>query len=661
MGFKLALKNARRQAGNYAVYFITVTMSVALIFAINNVICNRQLQVFADTVKELGQGLDMLIWFIALVMVFVLGYGTSFMLKLRKREFGTYMILGMKRKNVMTIFMFETLILDGAALVCGILLGLGVYQAMMLIVCSIMEVPPMFSVYSGRAFFMTVLMVAVIFILASFASGLYLRKVTIRELLKGTEKKSKKPTDHPWLWFFLGFCCLGLMILSVLFFSREMDRWAATVNRNASWIFSLIFLFGIGIFGFHLALAKCLMYVLMKNKKLCSRGTNIFLLRQLWSQLGTNALMAGFLSVLITFAVAGANVSFTQKTSAQASLDRTVPFDIVGCLDMSREHAYDFDTATALIRDKVPVKEMLDYNVYTDGTRPVTQAVGFTVAYDMNSPAWEEFGPPDYYISLSDFNRFARALGRDALPEDGRFYLVSDMSLELEIEGGFTLEKNGLTAEYGGFIGSFPRVAFVYYTVIVPDEMIRGMDIAYKYRCFTLEDVPFDAQALSQALTYIDENSAFGPEERCDYQIKACIRMEDNSTSAMIVVAALYIAMIFIFMAMAILALKTLAGINDDRRRYKALYRIGAGPKVLYQTLFRQILIFFFFPAVLPLALSLVIAWMCEKIISVSGFPQLSGSVYVNGAMIALVILGVYVLYFFAAWQIGKRNVFSGE
>ena len=399
----------------------------------------------------------------------------------------------------------------------------------------------------------------------------------------------------------------------------------------------------------------------MKNKKLCSRGTNTFLLRQLWSQLGTNALMAGLLSVLITFAVAGANVSFTQKTSAQAALDRTVPFDIVGCLDMSREYAYDFDAATSMIREEVPIKEMLDYNVYTDGTRPVTQAVGFTVAYDMSSPAWEEYGPPDYYISLSDFNRFARALGRDELPEDGRFYLVSDISLELELEDGLTLEKNGLTAEYGGFIDSFPRVAFVYYVVIVPDEMIRGMDIAYMYRCFTLEDGPFDAQALSQALTYTDENGTFGPEERCDYEIKDCIRMEDNSTSAMIVVTALYIAMIFIFMAMAILALKTLAGVNDDRRRYMALYRIGSGPKVLCQTLFRQILVFFFFPAILPLALSLVIAWMCEKMIRISGFPQLSGSLYVNGAVIALVILGIYVLYFFAAWQIGKRNVFSGE
>ena len=129
----------------------------------------------------------------------------------------------------------------------------------------------------------------------------------------------------------------------------------------------------------------------------------------------------------------------------------------------------------------------------------------------------------------------------------------------------------------------------------------------------------------------------------------------------MIVVTALYIAMIFIFMAMAILALKTLAGVNDDRRRYMALYRIGSGPKVLCQTLFRQILVFFFFPAILPLALSLVIAWMCEKMIRISGFPQLSGSLYVNGAVIALVILGIYVLYFSAAWQIGKRNVFSGE
>lgn len=163
------------------------------------------------------------------------------------------------------------------------------------------------------------------------------------------------------------------------------------------------------------------MHGLMKSKKLCSRGTNTFVLRQLWDRLSSNALMAGLLAVLLTFAVAGANISFTQKASAQASLDRTVPFDIVGCLDPSADYAYDFDQAGDIIESVVPVRETLDYNVYIDGTRPVTSAVGFTVAYDNDSSAaslMEQSGPPDYYVRLSDFNRFAEALGQETIPED---------------------------------------------------------------------------------------------------------------------------------------------------------------------------------------------------------------------------------------------------
>ena len=117
----------------------------------------------------------------------------------------------------------------------------------------------------------------------------------------------------------------------------------------------------------------------------------------------------------------GANISFTQKASAQASLDRTVPFDIVGCLDPSADYAYDFDQAGDIIESVVPVRETLDYNVYIDGTRPVTSAVGFTVAYDNGSSVaslMEQSGPPDYYVRLSDFNRFAEALGQETLPKD---------------------------------------------------------------------------------------------------------------------------------------------------------------------------------------------------------------------------------------------------
>lgn len=312
MKFKLALKNVRRQLGNYGIYFITVTMTVALMFAMNNVLYNDQIRVFAGIMKDLRQGLDFLLWFIAMVTAFVLGYGTSFMLRLRKREFGTYMILGMKRKDVMGIFLAETLFLAAAALISGIFLGLVVYQAMMAVVCRLMEVPLMFSGYSLDALKMTVILVLVIFALASAASAFYLRKVTIYQLLYGTEKKPCKTGAHGWFWMCLAVLCLGAGFFCIVFFNREMESWATTINRNASWIMLLMGVFGAAVLGWHISLAKCLMHGLMKSKKLCSRGTNTFVLRQLWDRLGSNALMAGLLAVLLTFAVAGANISFTQ-------------------------------------------------------------------------------------------------------------------------------------------------------------------------------------------------------------------------------------------------------------------------------------------------------------------------------------------------------------
>ena len=86
---KLAVRNVRRQIGNYLIYFITVSLTVALMFAFNSVVYSPQLQQAADAMDELKTGLTAITVFISLIVAFVLGYATSFMLRLRKREFGT--------------------------------------------------------------------------------------------------------------------------------------------------------------------------------------------------------------------------------------------------------------------------------------------------------------------------------------------------------------------------------------------------------------------------------------------------------------------------------------------------------------------------------------------------------------------------------------------
>ena len=82
---KLAARNVKRQIGNYLIYFITVTLTVSLMFAMNNIIYSEQLmQIAQDTgMVESLIGISVVV---AVIVAFVLGYATSFMLKLRKRR-----------------------------------------------------------------------------------------------------------------------------------------------------------------------------------------------------------------------------------------------------------------------------------------------------------------------------------------------------------------------------------------------------------------------------------------------------------------------------------------------------------------------------------------------------------------------------------------------
>ena len=108
---KLAFRNVKRQIGNYLIYFITVSLTVALMFAVNSAIFSRELMEKASAIQELRAGLIALTVFVSLIVAFVLGYATSFMLKLRKREFGTYLTLGMTRKNILSVFLLESSII----------------------------------------------------------------------------------------------------------------------------------------------------------------------------------------------------------------------------------------------------------------------------------------------------------------------------------------------------------------------------------------------------------------------------------------------------------------------------------------------------------------------------------------------------------------------
>lgn len=184
------------------------------------------------------------------------------------------------------------------------------------------------------------------------------------------------------------------------------------------------------------------------------------------------------------------------------------------------------------------------------------------------------------------------------------------------------------------------------------------MDICAAY---TLENSRPDSQTLLEELTYYRETED-GPEEWCDFAVREEYRLWKNAATGTLMIGTLYVATVFVCMALAILSVKTLSTLDEERRRFAVLYRLGVDVKMQKATLRRQLGAFFIMPFALPLLMTVPIGLIFGKIYEIWGFEGLSGQRAMGTAVgIAFVIAGIYALYFVITYRIACSHVICCE
>ncbi len=651
---KLALRNVRRQIGNYFIYFMTVSMTVALLFAVNNIIFDEEIGRFAEIISGFRTGLTALVIFLSFIVAFVLGYATSFMMKLRKREFGTYLTLGMTRRNILTLFVSETMLICLGALGLGLGLGLVIYQGLMAIMMNLMEMEFALSAYSLKGMLFTIVLVVAIFILSSLTSTVYLKRVSIYDLIHG-DKKVEKKVKHPKLWLLITLASLALIIGSCIVFNRECEA-IILKGAAATRMMEALMALGVGIILFHVGLARSVVYILLGNQHLCSRGTNIFVLRQLSGTLGSNSVMIGFLAFLLTFSVIGSNVSFMQRVSQEVALKQDYPYDITYYENLYEDKTgqeISLDEAERTIQKYTTIENQMDYRIYTSKKSDF---------YDCTDWSGDGYGGlTDSFMSVSDFNKICEPLGYEPLRLDNEYVIIANLPEVLRFEWkDFVFEWDGMDYSCKDCSADYPVFCYMYFYVVVPDRVVETMNIETNYRVYDVKDGRYDAEGLRKDLSYPYEETYMGETytvERNDFRIREYSRQAENSSSAILVIGVLVVSMIFLFLAMAILALKTLSGISEDRRRYQILFRLGVGERQQGRTLFRQTFYFFLMPFLASVFMSFPTALICDHIMIMNGFESVTFQVYGVSAAIVLVMTMVYILYYMAAYLIAKRTI----
>lgn len=100
MLFKLSVKNMKKSIKDYAIYFLTLVLGVAIFYMFNSLDSQQaMLKVSSSTrdmIQLMIQVLGMLSVFIAIVLGLLIVYANNFLINRRKKEFGIYMTLGMR-------------------------------------------------------------------------------------------------------------------------------------------------------------------------------------------------------------------------------------------------------------------------------------------------------------------------------------------------------------------------------------------------------------------------------------------------------------------------------------------------------------------------------------------------------------------------------------
>lgn len=681
MYFKLALGNVRKSIRDYGIYFLTLVFGVCVFYAFNSIKEQNVVLALNESQDQMIELLSTLIGgvsvFIAVVLGFLIVYASRYLIRRRKKEFGTYLMLGMPSGKVSRIIVYETLSVGLISLAIGVLAGIALSQVLLYITALMFEIKmDMFVfVFSAESLTQTLVYFGVIFLVALLFNAISVSRYKLIDLINADKKNEGVKLRS--LSLSVVIFIVSLVLIGVAYYLlidnglREFDSQFAASTA----------LVCVGTVLFFFSLSGFLLRAIQSNKKLYFKGLNMFTLRQLSSKVNTAFLsislvcMALFLAITSTcggFAMVNTfNNSLIEATAYDASFVSYVGGAPYLDADSNAESEW-FKGATAADYD---MEKTLSEQV--DGWDSLVEATGQTTFYDSDVAMGEIIDKTDVQISnslyaanfdstyvqmasLSDLNAQLELSGQEPIELASDEYLFwCDFEELQDLYKGYaeqvgTLETQGRTLRPS----EHPLVTHVTETansgmnrgtIVVPDEVIGEDAPAY----YLLLNVMYNGERSEVEPSFVEAiEEAYSVAPGWPYtRMLTAVEMYDQNAglTAMITYLAIYIGFVLLITCAAILALQQLSESADNIARYALLEKIGTERKMMNTALAAQIGIYFIFPLILALCHSFVALSVVTEVVSLMGHMDILGPLAITTALFVLVYGGYFLITYFAS------------
>lgn len=652
MFYRLIYRNAKRSRKENLIYFATLVTAVASFYIILSlgrqdvILFLREFE--SDAINKLLALMPIVYLFALFLLFFLILFANQYQLNRRSKEFGLYLMLGMRKERLVLQLLIEGFMTSILALIGGILIGGFLAEIISLTVSKLAGqgiIGHQISL-SVSAIFFTIIGFLFIQLIALVILGGRLFNQEVHQLLYEQMDKKQDMGHFKGNAFHImvGIVLLGVAYWIVLY--RFMDFAGLLV-------FVALALGCLGTFFFMRGFGKLFGLLASLSERKSMKGLYTFTLRQFQENIANKSTSVAITSILITLSIifitngASTIISFEsaytrsssvydftvdgdhQKVEQFLTSDKMAPYveDLnqleIGKMKFQDDRGGD-DMPLSLV-DWSKLREQIIMSLPNNYKEQILSGEMQSYSISQENPeALNLFGVLEidvtapYLIPESSYNGLLEAIGEkplnldsdeialyfnpDLMPMDNLDSMpVLDNILEEAIKEGQSLmsinDKEVLirpSIPMRGLVAD--RSVEIHSAFIVPDYMFESLLNTQSYRSYWNFRIPQKLQEQQGLMKPMME--ARNILKSSDYKYESYL--QNYGRKLFYVVAGsytiLYMGFLFFIIACTVLALQFLTQMRQTGHRYVTLSMLGAKRKQMKKSMHRQVLLTFLLP-----------------------------------------------------------------
>ena len=648
---KLAFSNLKQNRKLYYPFALAVILTTMILYSFIALASTPHLEDSygggaARTVLGFGS------FVVQLVVIILVAYANGFVMKNRSKELGLYSVLGMEKKHLLIMTLWELLFFYVLTVGVGLGLGLLFDRLIFALLLKCMGLPVVIqSTFQLGAVLDTLLGLALAFGLILLLNSFRLLRYSSLHLMQQKKAGEKKGR------FLLVQTLLGLGLLGIAFYiALTVERPVAAVQG----FFIAVILVILATYLLFNAGSITFLRFLKGRKSYYYKPENFISVSNLIARMRKNAAGLATISILSTMVLVTLTGSLNIFIGGHNYLDTVYPSDYmisVGHMTSDAETEPVIKDVQAQIKKTADATNLSDYQVVqtTYWSAEIRKIDGKVLEVnDQSTPATGQELKTEGVVNFFDQATYEQLTGKKVELGENEilaygYHYPGRLDAQLKINGKTFTIKEKLNSNFiQGKLSQgnlFQHQMGLY--LVLPDLNQLGLkvdkNLEFSITAKDKENQDFIG-SVTKELYSTDKMSQYGATYFGGYE-RYSIEKEWRETAGTLLFIGIFLSVIFLLATVLVIYYKQISEGHEDRDNFVILQQVGLDQKQTGTTIRKQILTVFFLPLFFSFLYLGVAYKMIAKIVAILGATN-AGLVLQTTLAICAVFFISYVLVF---------------